>query len=164
MLDRRLIVLMTLCVIVILAGCEGGETTDGLERGTLIGPGGGTILSPDRNATVEVPDAAIDEPQQFTCQEIGSPEPDPGLVADTAYRFSPDGYLFDAPVTLTINYREANIPTGVDEASLQIARLEASEWVPVAASVIDATDNSVSASITGFSTFAVVGDVSAPEE
>lgn len=153
--------LMLVAVLMMTAGCGGGEVEDGLERGTLIGPGGGTIRSADSNATVQVPDAAIDQPRQFTSQKIENPQPHPGLVADTAYRFGPEGWVFDAPVTITIGYLEANIPAGVDEASLQIARLQPAGWAPVGASAVDQAANSVSAQVNGFSVFAIIGQAAA---
>lgn len=151
----------TICVIaavlLVTVGCGGGDGEDGLERGTLIGPNGGTITSADRNATVEVPDAAIDQAQRFTSQKIENPQPDPGLVADTAYRFGPEGWVFQAPVTISIGYLEENIPAGIAESTLQIARLLPAGWTPVGTSAVDQTANTVSAQVTGFSIFAIVG-------
>ncbi|MGM0494903.1 MAG: 6-bladed beta-propeller, partial [Armatimonadota bacterium] len=139
-------------------GDEGGA---GPERGTLILPNGGTITSADRNSTVEVPDAAIDEPQRFTVERVLDPPADPGLVADTAYRYGPEGWVFDAPVTITIGYREENIPEGVDEATLRIARLQGGAWEAVGTSAVDQQANTVSAQIDRFSVFAIVGRTAA---
>src|SRR6056297_1769209 len=105
-------VCMAVAALATIVGCGGGDD-GGIQRGTLIGPTGGTIESGDRNSTVEVPDAAIDAPQRFTVESVANPQADPGLVEDTAYRYGPEGWTFDAPVTITIEYLEANIPAGV---------------------------------------------------
>ncbi|MFW5868587.1 MAG: hypothetical protein ACOCX2_12260 [Armatimonadota bacterium] len=163
MRHRMGIGMMIVSVTLMLSGCGGGdEDGAGPERGSLILPGGGTITSADRNSTVEVPDAAIDEPQRFTVEQILDPPPDPGLVTGTAYRYGPEGWVFDAPVTITIGYREENIPEGIDEAALQIARLQGTAWAPVGASTVDRDANTVSAQVTGFSVFAIVGRTVAP--
>jgi len=146
--------------LLVCAGCGGGDG-GGLERSTLIGPSGGTIRSSDNNATVQVPDDAISAAQSFTTKEVTNPQPDPGLVANTAYRFGPEGWVFEAPVTITIGYNEADVPAGVDEATLKIARLQALGWVPVGTSAVNQANNTVSAQITGFSVFAVVGQAAA---
>lgn len=145
-------------VLTVTVGCGGGGEGDGLERSTLIGPNGGTIRSADNNATVQVPDAAISQAQRFTAEEITNPQADPGLVANTAYRFGPEGWVFEAPVTITIGYREVDIPAGVAESTLQIARLQPAGWTPVGTSAVNQAADSVSAQIVGFSTFAIVGD------
>ena len=152
------IVAMTL---LLTAGCGGGGGDDGLERSTLIGPNGGTIRSADANAAVEVPDAAISAAQRFTCEEVTDPQADPGLVANTAYRFGPEGWVFEAPVTITIGYAEADIPAGVLESTLKIARLQPGGWVAVGTSAVNQAANTVSAQIIGFSVFAVVGEAAA---
>jgi len=163
MRDRVVLAVLILPAILVLAGCGGSDDQEGgVERGTLIGPLGGTIVSGDRNSRVEVPDAAIDEPQRFTVQTVANPPADPGLVADTAYRYGPEGWVFDAPVTITIGYEEANIPAGIDEAALQIARLQGTSWVPVGTSTVDQDANTVSAQVTGFSVFAIVGQAAVP--
>lgn len=151
--------IVAIIALLLLAGCDGGEVTDGLERSTLIGPNGGTIRTADNRASVEVPAAAISSPQRFTTARITAPEPAAGLVAETAYRFGPEGWVFEAPVTITIRYQQANIPSDVAESSLQIARLQSGGWVPVGTSVVDQAATTVSAQIVGFSTFAIVGEV-----
>ena len=147
--------------VLLFSGCGGGDDGGGLERSTLIGPAGGTIRSADANATVQVPDAAISAAQRFTSAEVTNPQADPGLVANSAYRFGPEGWVFDAPVTITIGYAEADIPAGVLEASLKIARLQPGGWVAVGTSAVDQAANTVSAQVTGFSIFAILGQAAA---
>jgi len=149
-------------MLLLLAGCGGDDDGEGaIERRTLVGPTGGTIVSSDRNATVVVPAEAISVAQQFVSERIVSPPTAPGLVGNTAYRFGPEGWVFEAPVTIAIGYREENIPEGVSEDTLRIARLQPEGWTPVGTSVVDEEANRVSAEIVGFSVFAIVGQ---PEE
>ncbi|MGI5818929.1 MAG: hypothetical protein ACOX9R_12625 [Armatimonadota bacterium] len=150
--------------LLVLGGCGGDDGEGALERRTLIGPNGGTIVSADRNATVVVPAEAISLAQQFTSERIVGPPTDPGLVANTAYRFGPEGWVFEAPVTITIGYSEAALPDGVAEGTLQIARLGSDGWAPVGTSVVDEAANRVTAEIVGFSAFAIVGQPAEGEE
>ncbi len=148
---------VTAMALLLIAGCGGGGDGGGNDNSTLIGPNGGTIRSGDGNANVQVPDAAIAVTQRFTCDRITNPQADPGLVTNTAYRFGPDGWAFDTPVTITIGYAEADIPAGMSQATLQIARLQPAGWVAVGASAVNQVTNTVSAEITGFSGFAILG-------
>ncbi|MFC2002468.1 CARDB domain-containing protein, partial [Chloroflexota bacterium] len=72
------------------------------------------------------------------------------------YDFGPDGATFDKPVTLTFNYSEASIPSGVDEASLVIVYWDGSVWVELDNITVDPDTNMISGEIAHFTNFAVI--------
>jgi hypothetical protein len=86
----------------------------------------------------------------------------PSLPADTrlivAYKFSPDNATFEPPLTLTIKYDRAALPTGVAESGLFIAYWNGSKWSALS-STVDTQAKTMTAQVSHFSTFAVLGMV-----
>ncbi len=78
------------------------------------------------------------------------------LVA--AYKFSPSGSTFKPAMTLTVKYDPASLPAGVKEAGLFIAYWDGSKWSALS-STVDTQAKSMTAQVSHFSTFAVLGMV-----
>jgi len=79
----------------------------------------------------------------------------PGMVSPTVFDFGPDGTVFDAPVMLTLGYNQSEVPEGFDETEFIILGTshETGELLPVPGSTVDPEANTISANISGFSTF-----------
>jgi hypothetical protein len=75
-----------------------------------------------------------------------------------AYDLSPDGATFNPPVTINWNYDLADIPAGLAEADLVIARYddETGNWEKLL-SAADLAADTISASLDHFSTVALLG-------
>jgi hypothetical protein len=94
---------------------------------------------------------------EISMTEMEDPPPPPAhsSVIGLAYDFGPDGATFDLPITLTITYNPALIPEGVAEQNLVIARWRDGEWINLD-SVVDPVTNTITATVSHFTTFAVL--------
>ena len=80
------------------------------------------------------------------------------------YNLGPDGATFEPPATLIISYELYEIPEGVAENDLVVARwdTEAGEWVELV-STVDPSANTTRASVEHFTAFTIFGYESASE-
>ena len=89
------------------------------------------------------------------------PAPPSGKIIVLAKDFGPSGATFDPPIGLTLNYNQAAIPSGVQESGFVIAYWDGTQWVTLSTSV-NADANTVSASISHLTIFAVLGTLPTP--
>ena len=96
--------------------------------------------------------------------EPNPPEPPEDAYLIGAYDFGPDGATFDPPITLIWSYDPNDIPEGVAEEDLVIAYYDEAtdRWVELDC-VVDTGNNTITASIEHFTTFAIIGVVIPPE-
>jgi len=90
-----------------------------------------------------------------------APEPPRNyLVVGTAYDFGPDGTTFTPYLELTLFYEEEDISEGVEEEDLVIAYYNegTKEWVELDG-VVDTGNNTITAFVEHFTTFAIIGTV-----
>ena len=93
--------------------------------------------------------------------ELSPPEAPPAGAILLAYNLGPDGATFSPAITLTMKYDPADIPEGVAEEDLIIAYSDGTEWV-VVDSVVDTVAKTVTAKVSHFTIFAVIGIVPPP--
>jgi len=88
------------------------------------------------------------------------PPPENTSIIGLAYDFGPDGATFDRPITLTRSYNPNDIPEGVAEEDLVLAWYDEAgdKWVELDC-VVDTENNTITASIEHFTTFAIIGVV-----
>ena len=89
------------------------------------------------------------------------PQPPEGAnIIGLAYEFGPDGATFNPPITLTWSYDPDDLPEGVDEGDLVVAYYaeDADKWVELD-STVDTENNTITASVSHFKTFAIIGAV-----
>jgi hypothetical protein len=128
-------------------------------------------VSPDGLVVVEVPQGtealtAEGQPLEYIgVVEVEEPPAPPSNmpIIGMAYDFGPDGATFDPPVTITVEYDVALLPEGVAEEDLVIAYfdVETGEWIELAG-VVDPIAHTVTAQVSHFTRFAVLGPVAAP--
>ena len=96
---------------------------------------------------------------QLSIAQLSSPPVAPAASSRiiASYSCTPDNATFNPSGTITIKYDTADIPTGVSESSLQIALLDGSNWIPLSSSVVNTTAKTVTAQISHFSTYALIG-------
>lgn len=149
--------------VVTLAACGGGD--DGgsaapavANTGTgTIGSAGGTVATGTGVATAEFPAGALAANTAVTIAASSSAPASTRVVSGTAFDFGPS-MTFAQPARVTLKYAPANLPTGSLESRLVMYTAVAGAWQPVAGSTVDTTAHTVSASVTHFSTYAVLAN------
>ena len=86
--------------------------------------------------------------------------PEGSNIIGLAYDFGPDGATFQPAITFTWSYDPATLPKGVAAKNLVIAYYDATakKWIEVAGEV-DTANNKVTANVTHFTTYAMLGTV-----
>jgi len=115
----------------------------------------GTIARDKDGKPLDSLEAAVDE----------SP-PDPpedAHIIGLAYDFGPAGATFDPSITFEYTYDPTEIAEGVAEEDLVIAYYdeEAGKWVELDC-VVDTENNTITASVRHFTTFAIIGTITPP--
>ncbi|MBA7600956.1 hypothetical protein ES703_08019 [subsurface metagenome] len=115
----------------------------------------GTIALDEDGKRLKGLEAAVDE----------SP-PDPpedAHIIGLPYDFGPEGATFDPPITFTWSYDPDALPEGVAEEDLVLAWYDeaAGEWVELEC-VVDTENDTITASVPHFTTFAIIGAVTPP--
>jgi hypothetical protein len=89
------------------------------------------------------------------------PAPMAGQSIIAAYTFGPDGAKFDPALTLTMSYDPTKLPENISEEGLYIAYYDGTQWQS-SNSTVDTKSKMVSAKISHFSSFALMGKVILP--
>lgn len=84
------------------------------------------------------------------------PPAPPGVVILAAYDFGPDGARFNPAITVTFKFDPQSLPGGAGAADLKIAVWDGNIW-QVLDGKIDSLANTISASISHFCDFALLG-------
>ncbi len=147
-----------------LAACSGNDSSaddggggGGSASGTITSAGG-TVSTADNKVSVEVPAGAVDHDITITIAASTSAPSDPLLVGQTTFTFGPAGETFTKPVTMTIAYDAAEVPSAAVEDELILHKVTAGAWAPVAVSAVDTTAHKARALVTSFSTYGVKAD------
>jgi len=100
----------------------------------------------------------------ITVEETPPPLPEDVRVIVLAYNFSPEGATFDPPITFTWKYDPDALPEGVAEEDLVLAYYdeEAEKWIELDC-LVDTINNTITASVGHFTTFAIIGTVIIPK-
>jgi len=126
------------------------------------------VTSEDGLCTLTIPKDTVCLTEELGCLtkitmlEMDEPPPPPtdAHVIGLVYDFGPDGITFDPPVTLTFSYDPADIPEGVAEEDMVIAYYDKTmvppQWVELEC-VVDTEKNTITALISHFTTFAIIG-------
>lgn len=123
-----------------------------VERETTLASSDGSIALSFKAGT-----RVIIEGESLTISsEPSPPQPPAGRQIIVAYRFAPAGTSFSPWITLSFKYNPATLPPDVSETSLHIAHWDGSTWQSLTSSVNTQT-RTVTAEITHFSVFALVG-------
>jgi len=145
-----------LSVAVLLASC-GTDVLPTTGGSFNITPEGGTLSLAGGLVQLVVPAGAVQRDTFATAAMAASPPASPLLVSGTAVDLGPDGLVFLQPVQLTVHYGALALPTGVQGSELRVATVVGGAWQIVAGSAADAVNQTVTASISHFSTYGLVG-------
>lgn len=127
--------------------------------------------SADGMLTITIPKGTIaldkeGEPLSSLTVDVDPSPPDPPKDANIiglAYDFGPEGATFDPAITFTWNYDPDALPEDVAEEDLVIAYYDedTGEWLELPC-VVDTENNTVTASVRHFTTFAIITRVVPP--
>jgi len=86
------------------------------------------------------------------------PVPEDYDIIGTAYKFQPAGAKFAPALSLTLGYEDNDVPQYLSEEDVYIAYYDATaeNWVPLT-SQVDTENNIVTAQVSHFTTFAIMG-------
>lgn len=157
----RLVCVVTSSLLLALGACGGGGSAD--EGGstppppqqTGIGPGGGTVTGAN-GAKVGIPPGALSNIIDIRIEQtsVGSPALPSGFSASgPMFAFTPHGTAFAVPVSVTLPFDSASVPTG-STPSLYKTNAAQDQWEPLTDAVFDA--GTVRANVTSFSHFQVL--------
>ncbi|MCX5997763.1 MAG: putative Ig domain-containing protein [Chloroflexi bacterium] len=122
---------------------------------TLSSAGGKLSISLADNTTVSLPTGG----RQITVIQIASPPAAPsGAKLLEAYAFTPDNATFTPAAVITVKYAADGLPSDVHEADLYLAVSENSTWT-LLASTVNTQAKTVSAQLSHFSIYALLGKV-----
>jgi len=118
-----------------------------------------TITIPEGTICLDIDGQPLDT-LEVAVDETPPDPPEAAYIIGLAYDFGPDGATFDPPLTLTWSYDPDALPGGVAEEDLVVAYYDEAtgEWVEVDC-VVDIENNTITASVAHFTTFAIIGVV-----
>lgn len=141
-------------IAVLLAGslsCGGGDSFQSFN----LGPAGGVVSLAGGIVVLNVPAGAVAENVTVSATSVAGPG-GPTVVAGTVFDLQPS-LTFSSPVQVTIKYQGATLPTGVRASELGIYRVDGTAWTKLAASAVDTVQKVITASLTGFSVYGILG-------
>lgn len=102
--------------------------------------------------------------EQIPAAEQSLPEPVGGTIVGPSYALGPEGTTFNPPATITMHYDGQNFPQDINEGSLVIGYWDGqtNQWAQLKGSTVDTGNYTVSAPLTHFSTYAILGYPPAP--
>ena len=87
-------------------------------------------------------------------------------IVGTVYKLGPNGATFEPPVNLTFAYDDSNLSDGITAKDLKIAFWDetANQWINLETENIDTVNHTITAKISHFSTYSVLGYIPAPAQ
>ncbi|OGW13930.1 MAG: hypothetical protein A2035_03980, partial [Nitrospirae bacterium GWA2_42_11] len=151
-----LIILIAVLLTACGAGGGGGnadsDTTNNNESNS-IGPNGGTVTSSDGKAKIVIPSGSLSQDTGITVTAVSN---QPSGNIGTAYEFGSDVTTFNEPVTISITYDEAFLPSGVSESDIKLGMITNNQWQEITNSVVDTIANIVSGTTSHLSIYGVI--------
>ena len=167
---RWILATATLVAVVLTAcggGAGGGTGAGGAAAGSnpptvdsgsaVISSAGGTVATQSGAAKAVFPANAVNADTTVTITASSLVPTSSRLVDGTAYEFGPSGPLAQ-PVSVTLRYDPAKIPSGALQSKLVIYKAVNGAWVAVPNSSVDTVASTVTAPVSSFSTFGLLAD------
>jgi hypothetical protein len=152
---NRVAVLLASLALPTVIGCGSSSSSSVTFPSTAtITSSGGSVTS--GNATLSVPASAVSSPTLISVQATTSYTADSRIVSGTIYTFDANGTTFVQPVTISITYATANLPTGAVTSSLTLFKLVSSVWTQVTNSSVNITTQVVTGTDTTLGTYAIL--------
>ncbi|MDD4876661.1 MAG: hypothetical protein PHQ86_06005 [Dehalococcoidales bacterium] len=124
--------------------------------------------SADGMLTLTIPEGTIaldekGEPITVLTSEVDTsppPPPEESHIIGLTYNFGPARATFSPPITMVYSYDPNTLPEGVSEADLTLAYYDevTREWIELEC-IVNTDNNTVTASVSHFTEFAIIGAV-----
>lgn len=118
---------------------------------------GGTISFLEGFLTIVVPAGAVAQDTFVSVRVVNDAPASPRLVTGTAVDLRPDGMVFLQPLTVKVDLGSRALPIGILPSELRIFKVIGGQWQSIAGSTLGATDGVVTAQISSFSTYGLLG-------
>ena len=148
----------------------GFSSTFGMSINTVTGkvPGDVHLVTTDNKVKLDIlKDTALLQKSGIALTTLtvfpmaNPPAPPAGNALVMAYSFGPDGATFNPELTITLKYDPASLPPNVAEKDLYVAYYDGTSWQNLATTV-DPVTKTLTAKISHFSTYAVMGLTAVP--
>ena len=158
MKKRSLCVLFSITAIGVLlfSGCT-NQTTDNTNKPQTIhdefttNATGGEYEVAGGLAHFSIPQDAVAQQITISMDSVADPPYDTNLTLTNCYTFGPDGTLFNAAVTLTLQYNTSKIPSNVPTDNLSLFVLSDTAWSKIQNCIVDSPHHTVTGPILHFS-------------
>lgn len=144
-MERKAIARTLLALAAALA--TGGACSRNQDTVGMIGPAGGTLSADDGRVRLDFPPGAVPAPTEIHIAP--APSGATGIVAGSAYAFSPEGLTFAAPVGITLR---PTFEGPFTTSAIAVAKIEGQEVQLDEGPTVDAAAHTVGAKLAGFST------------
>lgn len=126
--------------------------------GGFITPAGGTVRTSNGLVTIVAPASAVTENTSVVVQPASNPPASTGLIPGSAFTITPITATLAQPATLTLKYNAASLGA-INRGTLQVYMVNSGAWLLIAGSSVDSANGTVSAPISKFGTFAIIGTI-----
>lgn len=142
----------------VTASVEGVQATVDVQvkDGAVVGAGGLTFSDISGKLTIAVPPGAVAQPMSLTVEPASNPSSSVRLLGGSAFTIGPAAVSFAQPVAITIAYDASLVPSGYAESELQLYEVTGGGWQLVEGSAADTDAKTVTGSVSGAGTFAVM--------
>ena len=161
MKTNRWILAIAALVAAVVTGCGGGgggsDPPAGDTGSAVIGAAGGTVATQNGAAKAVFPANAVAANTTITIAASSQAPASTRLIDGTAHEFTSSGPLAQ-PVSVTLRYDPAKLPSGALQSRLVIYKAVGGAWVAVPNSNVDTVAYTVSAPLSSFSLYGVLAD------
>ena len=144
--------------VTITASSEGKTASVDLmvKDGSVCGAAGCTFTAQASVVAETIPAGALSQTVNLTVEKSTTAPANPRLLPNTAFDFGPSGTQFTTPVTITIKYDPATVPSDSPESGLQLYEVQGSVWRVVPGSTVSLSTKTVTGAVSHFSTYGVL--------
>ncbi len=123
----------------------------------VVGPAGGTVTFLNGAVRITVPAGALSGDVRLTAAATTNFPASVLVLSGSTIDLGPTGTTFATPVTVTVAYDPNSLPAGVNESELRLRKVIGNEWEDAGNSSPNVSANTVTASLSSFSVYGVLG-------
>jgi len=128
-----------------------------VKEGASVGPSGGSISALAGRVNLVVPAGVVGSMTIITVEPGNTVPIDPRYLPNSVVELRVSGGTISGSIDLSLRYDPSLIPSGTAEDLLRIHRLSGGTWQQVDGSTVDIGAKVVRATLSSFSTYAIIG-------